>query len=62
MDFRAQLGDGEARVRAKTGAGDVEILRYKEPVAESEAVRQTVLTPRDTLLRDSLRTPEASGE
>ncbi len=55
VDFRAQLGDGQGRFEAETGAGDIEILRYKEPVAQSEAARETVLTPRDTLRRDSAR-------
>ena len=58
VDFRAQLGEGQARIEAQTDAGNIEILQYKEPAAESEAARQTVLTPQDTLRRDSAR---ASG-
>ena len=49
VDFRAQLGEGQARVRAKTGAGNVEILQYKEPVPTSEAARATEPVRRDTM-------------
>ena len=57
VDFRAELGQGQARLRAKTGAGDVEILRYKEPVPESEAARATAPTIRDSssVLKDTTR-------
>lgn len=34
VDFAARMGDGDARLRATTGAGDVELLRYRPPQRE----------------------------
>ncbi|MEM1056342.1 MAG: hypothetical protein AAGI52_12525 [Bacteroidota bacterium] len=53
VDFRASLGEGSARVRASTGAGDVELLRYKPPVPESEAAREMEPVRPDSSVRDS---------
>lgn len=55
VDLRATLGDGDARVRATTGAGDVELLRYKAPVPSSEEARATEPAPRDTMKADTVR-------
>lgn len=60
VDFRASLGDGEARLSAETGAGNVEILGYKAPAPESEAARETEPVRRDSAA--SAPSPEASGE
>lgn len=53
VDVRAVLGEGSARIRATTGAGDIEILRYKEPAPESQAARETAPVRQDTTLADS---------
>ena len=54
VDFRATLGNGEARVRATTGAGSIELLRYTPPAPESEAARETAPVLPDTSRRDTL--------
>lgn len=54
VDFRARLGEGDARVRATTGAGDVEVLRYTPPAPESEAARETAPVLPDTTRPDSV--------